>query len=69
MKTRAMHILKRGHMVRSSNKKLPTKINLTGEKNWLAYLDSNQDKLNQNQLYYHYTIGQSITILSNGLQK
>jgi hypothetical protein len=24
----------------------------------LPDLDSNQDKLNQNQLYYHYTIGQ-----------
>jgi hypothetical protein len=23
----------------------------------LSYLDSNQDKLNQNQLYCHYTIG------------
>ncbi len=31
----------------------------------LAYQDSNLDKLNQNQLYYHYTIGQS----ANGLQK
>ena len=29
------------------------------ERRLLAYLDSNQDKLNQNQLYYHYTIGQS----------
>ena len=25
---------------------------------WLPDLDSNQDKLNQNQLCYHYTIGQ-----------
>jgi hypothetical protein len=25
----------------------------------LAYLDSNQDKQNQNLSYYHYTIGQS----------
>lgn len=25
----------------------------------LAYQDSNLDKLNQNQLYYHYTIGHS----------
>jgi hypothetical protein len=25
----------------------------------LAHLDSNQDKLNQNQLYYHYTMGQT----------
>lgn len=25
----------------------------------LAYLDSNQDRQNQNLLYYHYTIGQS----------
>ena len=24
---------------------------------WLPDLDSNQDKLNQNQLCYHYTIG------------
>ena len=24
----------------------------------LAYLDSNQDKQNQNLPYYHYTIGQ-----------
>lgn|GEM_PF-2429563 len=31
----------------------------------LPDLDSNQDKLNQNQLYYHYTIGQSV----NGVQK
>ena len=27
-------------------------------KRWLPDLDSNQDKLNQNQLCYHYTIGQ-----------
>src|SRR6185312_3883154 len=26
----------------------------------LAYLDSNQDKQNQNLSYYHYTIGQSV---------
>jgi hypothetical protein len=26
----------------------------------LAYLDSNQDKQNQNLSYYHYTIGQSL---------
>lgn len=25
----------------------------------LSYQDSNLDRLNQNQLYYHYTIGQS----------
>ena len=25
----------------------------------LSYLDSNQDKQNQNRLCYHYTIGQS----------
>ena len=32
---------------------------LTEEKEkWLPDLDSNQDKLNQNQLCYHYTIGQ-----------
>jgi hypothetical protein len=32
----------------------------------LAYLDSNQDKQNQNLSYYHYTIGQSPF---RGLQK
>lgn len=30
----------------------------------LAYLDSNQDKQNQNLSYYHYTIGQSNEIAS-----
>src|SRR5689334_4395809 len=29
----------------------------------LPDLDSNQDKLNQNQLYYHYTIGQPWSLL------
>ena len=29
----------------------------------LPDLDSNQDKLNQNQLYYHYTIGQPFILL------
>lgn len=28
----------------------------------LAYLDSNQDRQNQNLLYYHYTIGQSLPV-------
>ena len=28
----------------------------------LAYLDSNQDKQNQNLSYYHYTIGQSVLL-------
>lgn len=28
-------------------------------KKWLPDLDSNQDKLNQNQLCYRYTIGQN----------
>jgi hypothetical protein len=32
---------------------------LRGFPRWLAYLDSNQDKQNQNLSYYHYTIGQS----------
>ena len=27
---------------------------------WLPDLDSNQDKLNQNQLCYRYTIGQNM---------
>ena len=31
----------------------------TGLKKWLPDLDSNQDKLNQNQLCYRYTIGQN----------
>ena len=31
-------------------------------KNWLPDLDLNQDKLNQNQLCYHYTIGQRIIL-------
>lgn len=41
----------------------------------LAYLDSNQDKQNQNLSYYHYTIGQSTFRYPNhadallGLQK
>ncbi len=30
------------------------------EAKWLPDLDSNQDKLNQNQLCYHYTIGQNL---------
>ena len=30
----------------------------------LSYLDSNQDKQNQNLLCYHYTIGQSYCLLS-----
>ena len=30
----------------------------------LAYLDSNQDKQNQNLSYYHYTIGQFISSLA-----
>ena len=29
-------------------------------KKWLPDLDSNQDKLNQNQLCYRYTIGQNV---------
>ena len=32
---------------------------MTGGKEWLPDLDSNQDKLNQNQLCYRYTIGQN----------
>ena len=28
----------------------------------LSYLDSNQDKQNQNLLCYHYTIGQSLML-------
>ncbi len=35
----------------------------------LPDLDSNQDILNQNQLYYPYTIRQSVPLLYNGLQK
>ncbi len=37
----------------------------------LAYLDSNQDKQNQNLSYYHYTIGQTfVPIISElGVQK
>jgi hypothetical protein len=37
----------------------------------LAYLDSNQDKQNQNLSYYHYTIGQSLNQLISelGVQK
>ena len=31
----------------------------SGLKKWLPDLDSNQDKLNQNQLCYRYTIGQN----------
>ena len=30
----------------------------------LSYLDSNQDKQNQNLLCYHYTIGQSLLLSS-----
>jgi hypothetical protein len=33
---------------------------VAGFKKLLAYLDSNQDKQNQNLSYYHYTIGQSV---------
>ena len=33
-------------------------------RNWLGNLDSNQDILNQNQLYYPYTIGQSDLFIS-----
>ena len=32
----------------------------------LAYLDSNQDKQNQNLSYYHYTIGQSLPFSAEG---
>ena len=32
----------------------------TRAKKWLPDLDSNQDKLNQNQLCYRYTIGQNV---------
>ena len=34
----------------------------------LSYLDSNQDKQNQNLLCYHYTIGQSLlcSLLKSG---
>ncbi len=35
----------------------------------LPDLDSNQDILNQNQLYYPYTIGQSSHSFQNGVQK
>ena len=34
-----------------------------GEEEWLPDLDSNQDKLNQNQLCYRYTIGQTKAIM------
>ncbi len=33
----------------------------------LSYLDSNQDKQNQNLLCYHYTIGQSSFAYAFGL--
>ena len=33
---------------------------MTSSKKWLPDLDSNQDKLNQNQLCYRYTIGQTV---------
>ena len=38
-------------------------------KKWLPDLDSNQDKLNQNQLCYRYTIGQNIDNIHQFLPK
>lgn len=45
---------------RSAIKKQPRErlFFLTAKQSLLPDLDSNQDKLNQNQLYCHYTIGQ-----------
>lgn len=33
----------------------------------LSYQDSNLDSLNQNQMYYHYTIGQYLPYFNNSL--
>gem|GEM_PF-2755613 len=49
--------LKKGKKISSAIKnKTPRK----ARGHLLAYLDSNQDKQNQNLSYYHYTIGQSV---------
>ena len=37
-----------------------------GQKKWLPDQDLNLDKLNQNQLCYRYTIGQSVYTAKNG---
>ena len=36
------------------------------QKKWLPDQDLNLDKLNQNQLCYRYTIGQSVSTAKNG---